>query len=98
MSGCCVLLVGTTGTGKTSTLNIYTGNQQPVGESAHSVTVETVAVPDLLHPAGPHWIDNPGWSDTTGRSDNLVFKSMLKHLQDNKEDNSFHRRLDATTP
>ena len=54
------MLVGTTGTGKTSTLNIYTGNNLTVGEGAQSVTNATVSVEDKIHVGGPKWIDNPG--------------------------------------
>ena len=54
------MLVGTTGTGKTSTLNIYTGNDLKVGEGAQSVTGTTVSVEDKIHVEGPKWIDNPG--------------------------------------
>ena len=97
----CIVLVGTTGTGKTSTLNIYTGNDMEVGEGAQSVTGTTVSVEDKIHVGGPRWIDNPGmsfqilvivlvkesylsgWSDSEGRSDNLVFKDLLRHMQVN---------------
>ncbi|XP_059094666.1 uncharacterized protein LOC131889555 isoform X1 [Tigriopus californicus] len=77
----CVLLLGTTGTGKTSTMNIYTGNNLPTGSDAHSVTCETVFCKDLVHSQGVAWIDNPGWSDTEGRSDAAVFKTLLRFLQ-----------------
>ena len=73
-----MVLVGTTGTGKTTCLNIYTGNKLPTGESAVGVTTETVCVPDLNHPDGPRWIDNPGWSDAEGKSDGDIFKSLLR--------------------
>jgi len=79
----CIVLVGTTGTGKTSALNIYTGNDLDVGEGAQSVTGSTVSVEDKIHVGGPKWIDNPGWSDSEGRSDNLVFKDLLRHMQAN---------------
>lgn len=82
-SKCCIVLVGTTGTGKTSTLNIYTGNEEKVGEGAQSVTGATISVEDQIHEGGPTWIDNPGWSDSEGRSDNLVFKELLRHMQAN---------------
>jgi len=82
--GSCVLVVGTTGTGKTSTVNIFTGNNLLVGDTAQAVTAGTVAVEDKLHPGAPVWVDSPGWSDTEGRSDMLVFKELLRHMQDNK--------------
>ena len=100
-------MVGTTGTGKTTTMNIYTGNDLPTGVCAQSITEETVAVKDKIHPDGPKWIDTPGnvlysqrvltpsnhamvsllllgWADTEGRSDQMLFKQLLKHLQSNK--------------
>jgi len=79
----CVVVVGTTGTGKTSTINIYTGSDLKVGEGAQSVTGNTIAVEDKLHADAARWIDNPGWSDSDGRSDNLVFKELLSHMQQN---------------
>merc|ERR1719430_800250 len=60
----CVIMVGTTGAGKTTNLNIFTGNELETGVSAQSVTDQTVAVTDKMHPEGPKWIDAPGWSDT----------------------------------
>ena len=79
-----MVLVGTTGTGKTTCLNIYTGNNLATGESALGVTKETDCVDDLIHQDGPKWLDNPGWSDAEGRSDSGIFKSLLRHLQDNQ--------------
>jgi len=80
----CVLVVGTTGTGKTSTVNIYTGSNLTVGEGAQAVTGTTIAVEDENHLNAPKWIDNPGWADTEGRSDALLFKELLRHMQNNK--------------
>ena len=56
----CVVVVGTTGTGKTSTINIYTGSNLKVGEGAQSVTGSTIDVEDEIHTNAPKWIDNPG--------------------------------------
>ena len=56
----CILVVETTGTGKTSTVNIYTGSELQVGEGAQSVTGTTIAVEDEIHANAPKWIDNPG--------------------------------------
>ena len=55
-----MLVVGTTGTGKTSTVNIFTGNNLLEGDTAQAVTSGTVAVEDKLHPGAPVWVDNPG--------------------------------------
>jgi len=81
----CVVLVGTTGTGKTTCLNIYTGQDLETGDTANSLTTHTVAVDDKIHgPGSPKWVDNPGWSDTEGASDQHTFKDLLRHLQKEK--------------
>ena len=77
-----MVLVGTTGTGKTTCLNIYTGNHLPTGESAMGVTKDIACVPDLIHKDGPKWIDNPGWADVEGKPDGVIFKSLLRHGSD----------------
>ena len=77
-SDSCVVLVGTTGTGKTTCLILYTGNSLPTGESAVGVTKEISCVADLHHQEGPRWIDNPGWADAEGKSDGAIFKSLLR--------------------
>ena len=65
-SDSCVVLVGTTGTGKTTCLS---------GESAVGVTKEISCVADLHPQEGPRWIDNPAGlmlrGNLTGRSSNL---------------------------
>jgi len=82
VEGQCVVLVGTTGTGKTTCLNIYTGQNLETGDTAKSLTTHTVAVDDKIHgPGAPKWVDNPGWSDTEGASDQHTFKDLLRHLQ-----------------
>ena len=59
-----VLVIGTTGTGKTSTVNIYPGSKLRVGDSAQAVTGNTIAVENDIHPVAPVWIDNPGKMST----------------------------------
>ena len=79
----CILTVGSTGTGKTSTINIFTGAKEEVGDSVFSKTCVTKTVEDKKHTGGVPWVDNPGWADTGGKSDNLVFKGLLRHLVEN---------------
>jgi len=79
----CILTVGATGTGKTSTINLFTGANEEVGETVHSETGETKTVKDQKHANGVPWVDNPGWADTEGKSDNLLFKDLLRHLHEN---------------
>lgn len=81
----CVMVVGTTGTGKSSTINLYTGCKPPQATSSgdESVQHNIEMVNDLNHPEGPPWIDNPGWLDIN-KADSDIFKNMLRHLQNNK--------------
>ena len=76
----CILTVGSTGTGKTSTINIFTGAKEEVGDDVFSKTSLTKTVEDVRHKGGTPWVDNPGWGDTGGKSDNLTFKDLLRHL------------------
>ena len=61
----CIVVVGTTGRGKTTTVNLYTGNTAETGSASHSTT----RVSGLYHHqmsgsgAGVHW---PVWLDTVG--------------------------------
>jgi len=79
----CILTVGSTGTGKTTTINLFTGANEEVGDTEDSKTCETKTVKDLKHASGVPWVDNPGWADTKGKSDNLLFKDLLWHLVKN---------------
>jgi len=81
----CIIVVGTTGLGKSTCVNLYTGQNLPTGDSAQSVTSNIVTVTDRIHgPKAPMWVDTPGWSDSEGLSDQNTFKEMLRHLQKNK--------------
>ena len=66
----CLLVLGTTGTGKSSTINIYTGSSLEEGSDAESVTRCTVTQRDTLHTGAPAWVDNPGGG---GRISSLPF-------------------------
>jgi energy-coupling factor transporter ATP-binding protein EcfA2 len=78
--GECVLVVGATGSGKTHTINNYTGSTEPEGEGAESETFEIKKLADNVHKGSAVWIDNPGWLDTTGKSDDDLFKDLLRYL------------------
>jgi len=84
----CIIVVGTTGLGKSTCINLYTGQNLPTGDSAQSVTSNIVTVTDEIHgPKAPMWVDTPGWSDSEGLSDQNTFKDMLRHLQKNRLNN-----------
>eukprot|EP00092_Neocalanus_flemingeri_P052842 GFUD01061932.1.p1 GENE.GFUD01061932.1~~GFUD01061932.1.p1 ORF type:complete len:476 (+),score=128.34 GFUD01061932.1:302-1729(+) len=79
-----IVVVGATGTGKSSTTNIYTGSCEAVGHGTDSMTNKAVTVEDNNHPGDPVWVDSPGWLDGKGESDNLLFKELMRHLQKGK--------------
>ena len=56
----CILTVGSTGTGKTSTINIFTGAKEEVGDDVFSKTSVTKTVEGARHKGGAPWVDNPG--------------------------------------
>merc|ERR1712012_1305411 len=45
----CIIVVGTTGLGKTTCINLYTGQNLPTGDQAQSVTSDIVTVADEIH-------------------------------------------------
>jgi len=77
----CVLVIGTTGTGKSTTINICTSSSLPTGNAASAVTKEILLQEDDLK---RKWIDNPGWSDANGETDAVKFRKLLLFLQKNK--------------
>ena len=55
----CVVVLGSTGTGKTTTLNVMTGSDFATGNNAESVTTEAAVAVNRFDP-GMAWIDCPG--------------------------------------
>ena len=59
MDGSCIVCVGSTGTGKSSTICRMTGDHVRTGAGAQPVTDQCQLY------AGPHdiWVDTVGWED-----------------------------------
>ena len=55
----CVILIGATGTGKSSTINIMTGSNLKAEKSATPITTEIAEVRQKGG-EGYLWLDNPG--------------------------------------
>jgi hypothetical protein len=53
-------VVGTTGTGKSSTIAKFTGQDVQVSRRAESVTRACQVFADLKDPTGPKWVDTGG--------------------------------------
>ena len=77
----CILVIGTTGTGKSSTISKCTGQSVEVSDRADSVTRKCQIFADLNKSSQPVWIDTVGYDDTTRLDDEESFKSVLKFIQ-----------------
>ena len=77
----CILVIGTTGTGKSSTISKCTGQSVEVSDRADSVTRKCQIFADLKKSSQPVWIDTVGYDDTTRLDDEESFKSVLKFIQ-----------------
>lgn len=80
----CVLVIGTTGTGKSSTISKCTGQEVAVSNQALSVTKKCQIFPDLTKSSQPVWIDTVGYDDTNRVDDEESFKNVLKFIQEEK--------------
>lgn len=81
----CVVVLGSTGRGKTTTMNLYTSNTAETGGATHSTTQETRLYPDLHHPDNPLWLDTVGLDDPDSMKNNSeLMRSYLLKLKDAK--------------
>ena len=78
----CILVIGTTGTGKSSTISKCTGQSLEVSDRADSVTRKCQIFSDLNTSSRPVWIDTVGYDDTNRLDDEESFKSVLKFIQE----------------
>ena len=78
----CILVIGTTGTGKSATISKCTGQTVEVSDQADSVTRKCQIFSDLKKSSRPVWIDTVGYDDTTRLDDEESFKSVLKFIQE----------------
>ena len=64
----CIVVLGTTGRGKTTTMNLFTGNKEPTGNASHSTTKANRLYGDLLpeHEVRAEGVGYPVWLDTVG--------------------------------
>jgi len=80
----CILVVGTTGTGKSSTIAKLTKQNVLVGDRATSVTKQCEIFSDLNEESNPVWIDTVGYDDTSNVDDAESFKEVLKFIQEQR--------------
>jgi len=80
----CILVVGTTGTGKSSTIAKLTKQNVVVGDLADSVTTQCQIFTDLNKDTNPVWIDTVGYDDTNNVDDAESFREVLKFIQEKR--------------
>ena len=70
----CVVVVGSTGSGKSSTISRYTGCDVRSGSGTESVTEHCQLWPDET---GPAWVDTRGWEDRDVDNTNTFQVALL---------------------
>ena len=80
-AGSCVICVGSTGAGKSSTVTKYTGVVTRSGSGTERVTRHCHLIRDLRDDAAPVWVDTVGWDDAEC-DDEETFKDILRFIND----------------
>lgn len=81
----CIVVVGTTGRGKTTTMNLYTGNTAATKAASHGTTTANSIYRDLNHPHYPVWLDTVGLDEADAETKNSdLVRSYLLKLQSAK--------------
>jgi len=78
-SNCCIICVGSTGTGKSSTVGKYTGVQTRAGSGTERVTKNCEIHRSLTDDQEPVWVDTVGWDDAECEDDQ-TFKDILMFI------------------
>jgi len=78
-SHCCIICVGSTGTGKSSTVGKSTGVQTRAGSGTERVTMHCEIHRSLTDDQEPVWVDTVGWDDAECE-DEETFKDILRFI------------------
>jgi len=76
---CCIICVGSTGTGKSSTVGKFTGVQTRAGSGTERVTMQCEIHRSLTDDQEPVWVDTVGWDDVECEDDD-TFKDILRFI------------------
>ena len=79
--GCCIICVGSTGTGKSSTVGICTGAQCKAGSGSERVTLRS-QIYGTDKTMEPVWVDTVGWDDAE-IDDDQTFRDILTFIDRN---------------
>ena len=80
----CIIVVGTTGRGKTTTMNLFTGNSAETSNASHGTTRSNGVYRDLRpgHEGYPIWLDTVGLDEGGAElSNGDLIKQYLKTMQ-----------------
>ena len=81
-SDSCIVVVGTTGRGKTTTMNLYTGNTAATKAASHGTTTTNSIYRDLNNSHYPVWLDTVGLDEADAETNNSdLVRSYLLKLQ-----------------
>ena len=80
-AGSCIICVGSTGAGKSSTVTKYTGVVTRSGSGTERVTRHCHLIRDLGDDAAPVWVDTVGWDDAEC-DDEETFKDILRFINE----------------
>lgn len=78
-AGTCIICVGSTGTGKSSTIAKFTGSRTKSGSGHERVTKSCEIHRSLLDDSEPVWVDTVGWDDAECEDDE-TFKDILRFI------------------
>ena len=79
-----IIVVGSTGTGKSSTIEKFTGQNPKISSGPDSVTRNCSIYADLIKHDWPRWLDTVGYDDTRDDVDNdQVFQEVLEFINEN---------------
>eukprot|EP01083_Nonionella_stella_P022463 62137_1 len=82
-SNSAIVVVGTTGTGKSSLINLFCGNVAVIGHGVHSKTKDSHLFSETAD-KGRFWLDSQGANDSDGVDDEKVLTDALRKLYDQK--------------
>ena len=79
----CILVVGSTGEGKSTLVSILSGNQVRISGGTCSETMRTEAFTSHRVLPGMSYVDTRGYEDSRNEADDGVFLGMINFLNDN---------------
>ena len=81
----CIIVVGSTGTGKSTLIGLCTGSTVATSCGTDECTMDIQAFKERGNEDGPVWVDSVGFDGTdSSRSDEEAFQYILRFLQEQR--------------